>query len=227
MKKWQNAKFAVAIALLFAVMFMLIGPSPVAAHTQLVSTHPAEGEHIRENVDEIELVFSDDVLSASTLQVTDSQGESIPLKNIQAEGNRISGFPETPLSAGVYTVSWKAASTDGHVVEGQFSFTVEVSGHIPGEAAGMPGEASSENGAPGQSGSDSPGSDGDGGSETGTVLSETEQQESQETASAAEAAEAAEPAEADEAKFNTWLFVLIGAALALAVLVLSVGRKRA
>jgi methionine-rich copper-binding protein CopC len=222
MKKVKNAHFSAAVAALCAVIFMLVVPAPAVAHTQLVSTHPADGESVGENIEEIELVFSDDVLAASTLQVTDGQGATIPLKNVQAEGNRISGFPETPLPAGVYTVAWKAASSDGHVIEGKFSFTVEASEQMPGDSGGEPGDAAGgENGASEPSGGGSSAVSGDGGPDAKPVLSETKRQESRETAAAAE------PAEADESKFSAWLIVLIGAALALVVLVLAFGRKRA
>ena len=119
---------ALVLALALSVVFSVSLHSPVAAHTGLESSHPAEDETVGEPVSAISLTFNRPVEPAgSGLTVFDAHGveyrpDSLSLADSQTW---LMEF-ETPLTGGEYEVRWRVAAEDGHIVEGAFRFTVDV-----------------------------------------------------------------------------------------------------
>ncbi|WP_346927876.1 copper resistance CopC family protein [uncultured Arthrobacter sp.] len=65
-------------------------------------------------------------LNTSILKVTDSTGKTLSDDNVQVNGATLS----TAITAGQpgpYTVQWRAVSSDGHPIEGTYTFTVRSS----------------------------------------------------------------------------------------------------
>ena len=97
---------------------------PAAAHTQLVSSSPAQGATV-ESPASVSLTFSEALLDiGAQIAVLDAQG-----------GDHASGavyFPEpstaqvdvSPLDPGSYTAPWRVVAEDGHPIEGTLAFTV-------------------------------------------------------------------------------------------------------
>src|SRR5699024_9983209 len=89
---------------------------------------------------EIVLEFNNEPLdTSSAIIVTDSDGETVADGEPLVEGRSVSLPIEEPLVGGEHEVQWRVVSSDGHPIEGTFSFTVP-------ESAG-PTEAPADNAA--------------------------------------------------------------------------------
>lgn len=98
-------------------------------HNHLLKSTPGADEVATAAPKAITLWFAEKPetpLSGITLQRADSQQVKLgPLAEVKAEKNAIAASITEALKSGVYTVSWKAASSDGHPVKGKYSFTVK------------------------------------------------------------------------------------------------------
>ncbi len=116
-------KTCVAIAFAIAV-----GASPAAvAHAFLDRAVPAVGSQVRGAPTSVTLWFTQDLEPAfSTVKVLNAQGREVD-RTDNSVGSRERSVLRTslaPLSPGTYRVVWRALSVDGHVTEGDFTFTV-------------------------------------------------------------------------------------------------------
>lgn len=113
-------------------------PLPLAqAHAELVSSNPVAGAHLEALPTQVEVTFDGNLLnigSAKTnvLVVKDSEGLQIDAKNSHVTGAKLS-VDVTPVTTnGVFTVSWRVVSSDGHPEEGSYQFSV---GQVTSSAA--------------------------------------------------------------------------------------------
>lgn len=106
------------------VIFLFACTTTVSAHTGLTSSTPAEGEDITEDVYEIVLEFNSKIESTSTVKVFDESKEEITISTTQVSENVMTGGFLSPLDNGTYTVEWKIIGTDGHPIQGTYSFIV-------------------------------------------------------------------------------------------------------
>ena len=63
-------------------------------------------------------------LNLSIITVTDGAGKTVSDGNVTVYGPTLS-TKITAGSAGTYKVMWRAVSSDGHPIEGKYSFTVQ------------------------------------------------------------------------------------------------------
>jgi hypothetical protein len=97
------------------------------AHSFLVDASPSAKDHVATSPKLVKLRFGGGVEPAySTISIVDSGGKTV------AEGAKgQSGKPreltlDAPeLAAGRYTVKYRVLSSDGHIVEGKYEFTVD------------------------------------------------------------------------------------------------------
>lgn len=102
------------------------GATP-ARHFGLASSIPADKADVHA-VDQIRLVFTQEPAAGSlSVRLVDASGAlvptSAPVKDAE-DGKRFSVQPNATVVPGRYTVSWRGMGADGHVVRGDFSFTV-------------------------------------------------------------------------------------------------------
>ncbi len=117
---------AVLAAAALALAALLVPAAPAFAHDELVSSDPSADEVLDALPAQITLTYSADVLAsegATVIQVTDAAGTSL------ADGApTVSGTAVTQALAGTasgaVTVVWRVVSSDGHPIDGTFSFTV-------------------------------------------------------------------------------------------------------
>lgn len=96
-------------------------------HFALVKSMPADKATVH-HVPEVKLWFteapSDNTIS---IRVLNAEGSEVPAGDLvqDKEDETVFSvpFPEA-LGAGAYTVSWRGMGDDGHVVRGDFTFTV-------------------------------------------------------------------------------------------------------
>ncbi|MEU4443479.1 copper resistance CopC family protein [Actinosynnema sp. NPDC050801] len=115
-----------ALSALLATL-TLFGVAPQAlAHTDLVSSDPANGASVPQRPTRLTLTFTEPVPAESaTVTVTGPDGSTWPLGEVVADGATLTiAVRESGSPAGPHTVAWMVESLDGDFVDGTFAFTL-------------------------------------------------------------------------------------------------------
>lgn len=105
----------------------LLGMNPAAAHDELVSTNPADGATLTEAPASLELTYSGDIMDvdgANQVRVTNAAGESVTDGAADIDGKVVTQDLATAAADDTYTVTWRVVSSDGHPIQGTFTYTV-------------------------------------------------------------------------------------------------------
>jgi copper resistance protein C len=111
--------------IIFIICILLAFPIIASAHTTISTSTPSEGEVITESLNELSVEFAGSIEDQSTLTLVHEQ-EEIEIDTILIEEKKITGSLASPLENGNYTLTWKVASKDGHVMTGDIIFTVNI-----------------------------------------------------------------------------------------------------
>lgn len=104
---------------------------PAAGHVQLVSSSPADQTTVAKAPKKIELVFSGRVIeNTAAMTATGPSGDQTLAA--RGSGNMVTASWLTDSRPGKYTVTYRVASADGHVMTGSLSFTISPTD--PGDA---------------------------------------------------------------------------------------------
>ncbi|GGB59784.1 copper resistance CopC family protein [Fictibacillus barbaricus] len=114
-------KTVLSFVFLLTVVFQL--PLFAFAHSELESATPAEGEKVTTDLETVVLTFSTKIESLSTIKLKNDNKE-IPLQ-VSVEDDQMIGKMNAPLENGNYTVEYKVIGADSHVIEGNYTFSVE------------------------------------------------------------------------------------------------------
>ncbi len=126
----HSARYRVAARILVAgfgiAVALVAGATPSFAHAILESTSPAANATLTSSPREVTLTFGSPVALTDQLPALwDSSGKAIKIGASKLEAHKTTiAFPVPKLADGTYTVTWRAESTDGHVVHGAFAFNV-------------------------------------------------------------------------------------------------------
>jgi copper resistance protein C len=104
--------------------FALGTPTGVAAHSAIKATQPVNGEKIAESTPTVGVHF-DGALRITRFELSGPDGQ-VALTD-RPDGKPSQQFetaPAAPLAPGDYRVEWRALAADGHVMSGEFRFTV-------------------------------------------------------------------------------------------------------
>lgn len=145
------------LAVLALVLLPLLGlGSPALAHDTLVSTDPEDGAELQTSPEDVTLSFSDDVMSVSpVIRIVDADGEIVADTAPEIAGPEATISLEAPLAQGEYTVQWRVVSSDGHPIEGDFTFTV-LTGPAPVDDVASDGGDSATTATPSDAGGATP-----------------------------------------------------------------------
>ncbi len=103
----------------------VLSATPLLAHNKLASTSPADAATLAQSPATIDITFADATYLES-VELLSAGGEAIALDFVPPADLASSfSIPVPALSAGAYTVRWKIEGSDTHVLEGEFSFSVE------------------------------------------------------------------------------------------------------
>ncbi|PAE10434.1 hypothetical protein CHI02_19825 [Niallia circulans] len=94
------------------------------AHTGLESASPADGEVVIEELNQVSLTFETKIEQGSTVALLDSEGKEVALESVEVVDNQLIGHLSSPLKDSEYDVKWEIIGADGHVIDGEYSFTV-------------------------------------------------------------------------------------------------------
>lgn len=117
---------AVKKSLFIFFMLLLALSAPVSAHTGLKSSSPADGETVTERLQEIRLEFETAIENGSTLSLIDESGAEISIENVELSENEMTATTTKPLDGGQYSANWRIVGEDGHVIEGTYSFIIQL-----------------------------------------------------------------------------------------------------
>lgn len=103
-------------------------PVPAGAfHFELEKSAPESGAAVHA-ISEVRLWFTQvPQEKATSIRVVDGTGEAVPTGEVlqsEEDGKVFSVALQDGLDPGSYTVAWRSMGDDGHVVRGDFSFTV-------------------------------------------------------------------------------------------------------
>jgi len=117
---------AVAVVLLGTA---LLGAGAASAHDAVESTSPAAGATVPTPPAAVSITLSNHPLTLGTqIKVSDPAGTDWADGAVQIVDNVASQKLKAGAPAGLYTVQWRVASSDGHPVEGSFTFTAAAAG---------------------------------------------------------------------------------------------------
>lgn len=105
---------------------LLLMATQAAAHAHLVSSSPAANATVAAPKI-ITLTFNEKLAPAfSAFKVAMTDGREMPVKTtVSKDRKTITGAPGGAFMPGAYTVTWNAASADGHRMSGTLTFKVK------------------------------------------------------------------------------------------------------
>lgn len=121
---------SVVVSFVFLVIILLV-PTPILAHTGLQSSSPEADSIVEQGFNEIVLEFNTEVEPLSSFKLKAQNGSELQIDTLDIDGSRIVGTIDDEIPNGIYTVEWKIVGSDGHPIEGDFKFTVNVQGVEP------------------------------------------------------------------------------------------------
>ncbi|MCE7081436.1 copper resistance protein CopC [Streptomyces sp. ST2-7A] len=116
---------ALAGATLLALLAVLTGAGPAAAHASLTGSTPERDSVLDDAPVGVELTFSEEVgVSGDSIRVLDPTGERIDDGEVTGGSGAYSVGLNPDLPDGTYTVVWQVVSADSHPVGGAFTFSI-------------------------------------------------------------------------------------------------------
>jgi copper resistance protein C len=106
------------------VLFFLL-PVVASAHTGLESSNPGNAEVVVQPLSEIVLTFETKIEEGSTLEVKNHDGQTVE-SNVAVNENQLIGTFAKELENNHYTVLWNIIGEDGHLINGEYSFEVNI-----------------------------------------------------------------------------------------------------
>ncbi len=118
-----------ALAFVVALGLLLATPRPALAHLHLRHSSPAAKAVLDTVPRELRLVFTEaPQLAVSNMRLIAPDGSEVELGKAFIDPDSatalVARITTSQLAAGSYTVIWRTASSDGHPMEGRFSFTI-------------------------------------------------------------------------------------------------------
>ena len=129
------------IIALAGAIFLVFSASPASAHTVLVNSIPQSESVISSLPPEINITCAEDLIdigNSNSIAVLDSSGEDMSQGEILVAGPTLSKALRPSDKAGEYKVEYRAVAADGHVIKGEFTFTVDASGTTTSEIKSKP-----------------------------------------------------------------------------------------
>ena len=124
----NSSKIRALLAIVTVMIAAVLGASPAAAHSELVSSAPADGSAQSAPPAQVVLTFNEIISDAGLQVVAQGPSGSVALPAPTVNGTTVTTeWPQTE-SGGEYQVSYRVVSADGHPIDGTIRFS------YPGEA---------------------------------------------------------------------------------------------
>ncbi|HET7615410.1 MAG TPA: copper resistance protein CopC, partial [Bacillales bacterium] len=125
-----NTRRFLSVSVLLILSLCLGYPQSTSAHASLLKATPAAGSHLDNPPKQIKLTFNERIgTDLYVLKVYDDSGEKVTDRKAKLgqKHRKLALKLRTKLNDGIYTVSYKVISADGHPVNGSYTFSV---GHV-------------------------------------------------------------------------------------------------
>lgn len=146
---WRNTSSVVrsfVIAALLCLGIGLVAAPSASAHDQLISSNPTEGQRLGAAPSTITLSFSAELLTLGyEIRVMDADSKNWAQGTATLTRESLSQPVAVGMPEGEYQVRWRVVSSDGHPINGSYSFLVgetAQAGSIPDIAAQEPAATS-------------------------------------------------------------------------------------
>ncbi len=107
----------------FTTALLFVG-SVATAHSEKEGTTPTDGAQLTETPPLIHMVFNDP-MRLTMVRLLNEDGVEMPMnRETNLEPSKEFQAEPEPLPAGQYRVEWRGLATDGHAMQGSFSFNV-------------------------------------------------------------------------------------------------------
>lgn len=114
----------IVLAVVITVLGSIGLATSASAHTDLVSTSPAQDSTIEVAPSNISITFSEPpIKEGAAIVLADVAGTEFEVGELTFEGATISVSSPADLPAGEYVVTWRISAEDGHALTGEFGFT--------------------------------------------------------------------------------------------------------
>jgi methionine-rich copper-binding protein CopC len=114
---------AALCGVLMAVVAVVAVAAPASAHTRLLSSTPGDGTTVPTAPDQIRLVFAQHLLGLGAVAVEGPGGSNAAVGAAVLDGAIVTQQLAAHRPAGVYRLSYRIVSADGHPVSGEVTFT--------------------------------------------------------------------------------------------------------
>lgn len=103
-----------------------LGLVPAAAHDEVLSTSPEQGAVLETAPEQIELSYSGEIMDIGhQVLVTGPEGQSVTEGPLERDGSQVlQPLAEAGSEEGTYQVVWRVVSSDGHPIEGTYTYEV-------------------------------------------------------------------------------------------------------
>lgn len=119
-----GSRLARCLLTLATAAFLMIPAAAAQAHDVLETTDPASGSSVRTVPAKIGLTFDHTPIAiGSIVRVQDATGTDQADGPVAIVDNQVTQAVKTGAPEGKYTVVWRVVSSDGHPIEGTFTFT--------------------------------------------------------------------------------------------------------
>ncbi|WP_380161986.1 copper resistance protein CopC [Kineococcus sp. R86509] len=124
------------LAVVGCLLWAVVTAAPSYAHDQLRSTNPADGMVLEQAPSQLEMTYNADILPIASLAILrDGAGNDIPTGDPVVDGKTLTLAWPAGMGGGDYAVVWRVVSSDGHPIQGTFSFTVQAAAAPAGSGA--------------------------------------------------------------------------------------------
>lgn len=110
--------------LILAAMAVALSTGLASAHSDDMSTMPADGETVQATPEQVMFTFEEAVRLTRIEMTHADQQVDLDLGDQQSFATDY-GVPVTDMGSGNYLIEWRGLGIDGHPVQGSFSFEVE------------------------------------------------------------------------------------------------------
>lgn len=118
------------LKVLLLTVFLTFQGSVSFAHSELVSTDPADGAVLTELPQTFVVTYNEDLIPDGTFAVLVRDGSATDLL-AEVISNQVIITMPTALESGVYSVEFKTVAADGHPQEGVINFSYEIEEAVP------------------------------------------------------------------------------------------------
>lgn len=124
-QKRGNLKLIVMVRIFAIFCLSVIVGSGALAHSEMLKSEPASGATVNAGLEKIGLSFSEPVrVTLAKVTRLDDSTEMPSTSNTKPAFESNYAIAVEPLHSGEYQVNWTAVARDGHVMTGQFKFSV-------------------------------------------------------------------------------------------------------